>query len=302
MRATRCLLIGLILVLTVCTGAAEGTRWLLVDFGKDAGTTTFGTYNSTWNQVLREATYTEYVDPDGNPDHWGIADKLGTSPGNNVTFYGVQGTTAIDFQIPHRVVATFYNRSGSNRTFYSRVTFKDADSPAGAVWEAPWYEMYGDKVVGPGQTVEQYFNIADAVHVDAPLAPPSNGDSFLVNISLTAFNPDIVLTKIELSDEQDTTAPTTPDNLQATAYTSSAEAGNCVVELTWNASTDTGEGVHRYHVYRDDGTGWALHEMVDPAWTTYWGTGTVVYHDFQTKPDTQYTYGVEALDAERRRF
>ena len=110
MTAAKVVAVSLMLTLILFAGQANATRWLLVDFGKDEGTTTFGTQYPTWNQLLRHPSYTEFVDPDGNPDHWGIADKAGSSPGNDVTYYGVQGTAPIDFQIPHRIVATFYNR------------------------------------------------------------------------------------------------------------------------------------------------------------------------------------------------
>jgi hypothetical protein len=60
---------------------ATATRWLLVDFHDSDAASTFGTQYPAWNTIIRHSGNTAYVDPDGNPDHEGIADS-GTSPGN----------------------------------------------------------------------------------------------------------------------------------------------------------------------------------------------------------------------------
>ncbi|MFQ5965361.1 MAG: fibronectin type III domain-containing protein [Candidatus Scalinduaceae bacterium] len=74
----------------------------------------------------------------------------------------------------------------------------------------------------------------------------------------------------------DTTLPSTPTNLQATAISVSQ------IDLSWNASTDN-VGVTGYKIYRD-GT-----QITTTANTTFQDTGL--------SPSTTYTYSVSAYDA-----
>ena len=78
----------------------------------------------------------------------------------------------------------------------------------------------------------------------------------------------------------DTTAPTTPTNLKATA-------GRRAVELTWTASTDE-SGPVTYAVYRSDATG-APFVRIAVARATAYGDGALRRH-------TQYQYRVTAVD------
>jgi hypothetical protein len=79
----------------------------------------------------------------------------------------------------------------------------------------------------------------------------------------------------------DTTAPSVPANLKATA------ASTTQVNLTWTASTDTGgSGLAGYNVYRN---GTKINSsLVAPATTNY-GDGTVT-------SNTAYSYQIEAVD------
>jgi Fibronectin type III domain len=83
---------------------------------------------------------------------------------------------------------------------------------------------------------------------------------------------------------QDTIAPSAPSSLAASAVSSST------INLSWNASTDTGgSGLAGYRVERSlNGTsGWA--EIAQPATTSYSDTGR--------SASTQYFYRVRAIDA-----
>jgi hypothetical protein len=77
----------------------------------------------------------------------------------------------------------------------------------------------------------------------------------------------------------DTTDPTAPSNLEATA-----PAGNRV-DLTWGASSDA-NGIQGYDIYRDGG--------VDPIASV--GGTTLAYSDTTVSPNTAYSYVVKARD------
>jgi glucose/arabinose dehydrogenase len=77
----------------------------------------------------------------------------------------------------------------------------------------------------------------------------------------------------------DTTPPTAPGNLTATA------ASPTTVRLEWTASTDAGTGVAGYRVYRDG--------SAEPVATV----ATTSYDDAALAPGTTYAYAVRAYDA-----
>src|SRR5688572_7822468 len=85
-----------------------------------------------------------------------------------------------------------------------------------------------------------------------------------------------VIGSLALADAGDTTAPTIPQNLNATAI----NAGR--VDLTWTASTDA-VGVTGYQIFRD---GAALDT-----------TASTSYSDASCQPSTLYSYTVAAFDA-----
>jgi len=84
---------------------------------------------------------------------------------------------------------------------------------------------------------------------------------------------------------QDTTPPTAPTNLVATAVSSTQ------VNLTWTASTDN-VGVTGYKVERCQGTGCSNFAQI--ATTT-----TTSYNDTGLTASTSYSYRVRATDAAR---
>jgi uncharacterized repeat protein (TIGR03806 family) len=77
---------------------------------------------------------------------------------------------------------------------------------------------------------------------------------------------------------QDTTAPSVPTNVKATAKSATQ------VDVTWSASTDSGSGVAKYRLFRN-GSSSALATV----------TGTT-YSDKSVVADTQYSYTVRAVD------
>ena len=77
----------------------------------------------------------------------------------------------------------------------------------------------------------------------------------------------------------DTTAPSVPQNVQATAV------GSTRIDLTWNASTDTGgSGLAGYRVYRNGGA------------TPIATITTTSYSDTSLTANTSYSYQVRAYD------
>jgi hypothetical protein len=77
----------------------------------------------------------------------------------------------------------------------------------------------------------------------------------------------------------DTTKPTTPSSLKATA------ANSTQVNLTWNASTDSGgSGLAGYNIYRDG-------DKLNTA-----PLANATYQDVKVSPSTTYQYAVQAVD------
>ncbi|MBN1671010.1 MAG: hypothetical protein JXR37_08265 [Kiritimatiellae bacterium] len=273
---------------------AQAARWTLVDWGTSDGTTL--TPYGDWTQLLRHGTYTQYLNPDGDSNHWGIAETNGI-PEGSYAYFGIRGSTPISLAKGHKIVATFYNQTAGEEYLYARLSFADADSPAPAETTNRWYTMYrtaGPEV--PGYSLaELEFYIADADMVLAHNAAPTVGNHYLVNISKPYNNNAFVLTKIELADEADLTAPTSPANLQARLTAVTAGCASNAVELTWNAATDPSThatGVDRYLIYRDA----LLYDVVDNEMVQYLGTN-LTYIDLTVAPGRPYAYSVTALDA-----
>ncbi|MCI0432871.1 MAG: fibronectin type III domain-containing protein, partial [Gemmatimonadetes bacterium] len=78
----------------------------------------------------------------------------------------------------------------------------------------------------------------------------------------------------------DTTPPTVPANLVATA------AGSQSIVLNWNASTDAGSGLAGYRIFRD---GTLIAEVV---------SSVLTFSDTGLEPNTQYAYLVRAFDGD----
>jgi len=81
-----------------------------------------------------------------------------------------------------------------------------------------------------------------------------------------------------VADVEDVTPPSTPTGLTATAVSSSR------INLSWNASSDSGTGVSFYRIYRNGGT------------TPHATSTSTSYSDTGLTPNTRYTYQVSAVD------
>lgn len=270
-------------------------RWTLVDFGtSDANSSK---PYSDWNQIIRHPSNVQYVDPDGDPVHQGITEVDGLAE-EAPSYAGIRGTTPITFRRGHKIIATFYNRSENEVFFYARISLTDPDSPDPADTAHAWYTLYGDIGYGmPGQSlVEMEYYISDALMVNHPNSPPSVGDAFLVNVNKRYPDSNIVLTRIEFSDEADITPPTAPGNLQAVPYDSTTSCGKNLIRLSWTASTDPAPyptGMDRYLIYRNG----ELHGILPNDMMTYYGPDNLHYIDLNVEPGATYRYTVTALDA-----
>jgi hypothetical protein len=290
------ILIALLGSLAVSTARAE--TWVLVDFGTSDGNSS--TPYGDWNQILRHPTNVEYVDPDGNPDHQGVAEVDGLAEGDP-SYIGIQGTTPVSFARGHKITAVFYNRSDGDEYFQARISLTDPDSPDAADTANPWYTLYGfygEFEYGiPGHTtIEMVHYISGADMLNHPDMPPSVGSAVRVNVNKRTPNPNIVLTRIEFSDEADITPPATPANLAAAPYASTTGSGQNLIRLTWDASTDPGPnatGVDHYLIYRDD----VLYGMVPSDMVAYLGPDNLHYIDLNVAPGATHRYTVSAVDA-----
>ncbi|KPL11169.1 hypothetical protein AMJ85_04335 [candidate division BRC1 bacterium SM23_51] len=276
-------------------GNAHADRWVLVDFGTNDGNSS--TPHGDWSQIIRHPTNVQYVDPDGNPDHQGVTEVAGLAVGDP-SYVGIQGTTPISFQRGHKIILTFYNRSGDEQFFHARISLTDPDSPDPADLANPWYTLYGDIGYGmPGHTtIEMEHYISNADMVNHANCPPSVGNALRVNVNKREPNSNIVLTRIEFSDEADIVPPTPPANLGASPHSTTAGSGQNLVRLTWDASTDPGPhatGVDRYLVYRD-GT---LYDILPNDMMVHFGPGNLHYIDLNVAPGATYRYTVTAVDA-----
>jgi|GEM_PF-605609 len=281
------------------TGAAtkrekDRSRKILINFGRDQATTR--TPFSDWTQVLRHTTYTEYVDPSGNPEHWGLTCVAGI-PSGEYAYFGIEGITAHHFSRGQRIVATFYNRSSSARSFRGRVSFVDRDSPDSSQTDKPWYTLYNQSIAYsvPGLSLVEYeFYITDASMVHHLNSPPAQGDRTLVNISLFDNSTDFVLTRVELADDADVTPPSVPSDMQIELTKTTEGCGQNVVKLSWTPSIDPGDnadGINKYLIYRNG----QLYEELPQAVIDARGEDPW-FIDLNVVPDTLYTYTVTVLD------
>jgi hypothetical protein len=134
----------------------------------------------------------------------------------------------------------------------------------GAVAAGSWYELDLTSIV-----------TGDGVVNLRMTSVRSNGADYMSKESREGLSPLLVVTLLE--PLPDTTPPTTPTNLTATAV----DPTN--VQLAWNASIDD-EGVTGYQVFRDG----ALLAATPPQTT---------YVDATVLPSTTYQYEVRAIDA-----
>lgn len=276
-------------------GGGHAARWVLVDFGTNDGNSS--TPYGDWNQIIRHATNVQYVDPDGNPAHQGVTEVAGLAVGDP-TYVGIQGTTPISFARGHKIICTFYNRSANEEFFRARISLTDPSHPDPADTANAWYTLHGDIGYGmPGQTtIEMEHYISDASMVNHPTCPPSVGSAVRVNVNKREPNPNIILTRIEFSDEADIAPPTTPANLRALPYAATTGSGQNLARLTWDASTDPGPyatGVNRYLLYRDG----ALYDVLPDDMTAHLTPDNLHYIDLNVAPGSTHRYTVTAVDS-----
>jgi hypothetical protein len=276
------------------------TRWTLVDFGTNPATCV--TPYPNWNQVIFHPTRSQFVDPDGNPDHAGITIRPGLGETER-SYFGIRGTVPIQFRPGHEIICTMYNRTDETSLPRMRISFTDANEPDPGDPDHPWFTIYNSSIhintdwAQPRSLVELRYYIQDEAMLAAINGMVSTGAHDMVNVSFAEYEttePALVLTKIEFSDEADLTPPTRPASLQASMIRLSNGASSNVVRLTWNASTDPGAhatGVSRYYIYRDG----SLYDVLSQEMTEYLGTN-LQYLDLSAAPDSTHAYQVSAID------
>jgi len=214
---------------------------MLVDFGPDAGGTTFGL--AGWNRLLLSNTLAySSAGPGG---------LIQTSDsGEYADFRGVSGTLR-RFAVGERIVVTWYNSSDEVFRFTARISFTDADRPQGGSSAGNWYTMrsFDDYrltyiEIQAHSTARTVFNITDhGVHESDSLYS-------LVNINThiewfqTAQKQFLLCDRIELWDDADCTPPEAISDLRATPVSHSR------IDLDWDAPHDN-IAVAGYLVYLD---------------------------------------------------
>ncbi|MGD9872912.1 MAG: hypothetical protein AB7T27_01455 [Kiritimatiellia bacterium] len=293
------LMISFLLAFAACS-AAQAARWTLVDFGSNL--TTCVTPYAGWTNIMRHPSRTQFVSPDGDPDHDGITitDGLGeTEP----SYFGIRGSSPINFQPGHEIICTFYNRTDSYPYPTVRISFTDTNEPDSEDPSNPWFTAYNSAIsintawVEPYSLVEMRYYIQDEDMLAAIDGIVTTGQHYMVNVNFAWFGtdePELVLTKIEFSDEADLTAPSQPSNVRAELVGLTSGAVSNVVKLRWSPSSDPGAnatGVSRYYIYRNG----ALYDFVSEEMTAHLGTN-LFYLDLTAAPGTSYVYQVAALD------
>ena len=283
--------------------SAHAQRWTLVDFGASAAATQ--TPYGDWNQLLREPTYTAFTDPDGNPLHDGVK-AIAATPDGLTAYFGIAGTTPIDFQVGQKIIATFFNPTATDQDLNLRLSVTDPDAPDASDGSHPWISMYAISwegqydtwiTVAAGSLVEAELYITDSATATASNAGTTAGAHQMVNLNIANNNTEVILTRIELSDETDSTAPTAPANLTAQMITTAENAGQTVVRLQWTPATDAGAaatGLRAYLIYRDG----ELYDIIPDypeALLSHLGDSPY-YRDLGVAPGQTVQYHVTAVD------
>ncbi len=274
---------------------SNAERWTLVDFGINEETT--DTLHSDWNNIFRDVSHTQFVDPNGNPNHQGLT-EIEDVPEGQFAYYGIQGESPIAFETGHTIIATFYNRSTDTEYFYARLSFTDGNEPDPNDPSHVWYTMINPEgwETPPQSLVEVIHYISDESMLNHPNSTPSTGEHFQLNICKGMSNPNIVLSKIEWSNEADLQPPTPPSEVEVFPESTTTGNGQTVLRLNWRASEDLGEyatGVNRYLIYRND----ELYDVVHREMIDYLGEENLHYIDLNVEPETTYTYSITALDS-----
>lgn len=277
---------------------AQAERLILVDFGISDEMNLYPFEG--WNTLLRHPNYTQYVNPDGRQEHWGIT-ETDEIPENQWAYYGVKGQSSILFRKGSRVVATFYNRSDEYAFLEARLSFTDVDEPDPSEVDHHWFTMHNrfynvdGEWMPPHSLVEMEFYIGDEVGASSLNRFSSVGDHVSINISKPYNDNRFVLTKIELADDADLTPPISPADLKIDLFQTTDGVSQNTIRLSWSPSFDHGlnaTGVSRYLIYRND----ELYDVVSEDDVMLQGND-LFYIDLSVEPNTQYRYSVTALDS-----
>ncbi|MEK7253194.1 MAG: fibronectin type III domain-containing protein, partial [Bacteroidota bacterium] len=277
---------------------------MLVDFGASHAQNQYILQYPALNIVLRNTATTEYVSG-ANPAYEGITE----SPGGDeeTCWIGIRGTSPINFTYGQRIKATWFNRSCCPRFLNASISLTDSTAIAGAVLSEPWYAMYDydqgsySPNIQPGERKTLFFNITNPGSVLSNGSPACEGNRFCVNICRRFYSSDagdLVLEKIELTDDADLTPPNPPVNLAAEMVSLAAGEPAHAVRLTWQKPTDPAgagwqhvSGISRYFIYRNG----QIFDAIDLNWSEFMDD-SLEYIDNSVLPGQSYTYAVTALD------
>lgn len=262
------LLLTIILLIAVQTHAQ---KILLVDFGQDATSNSFGLEG--WNNLLLDDDMSYSSEGPG-----GVT--LQTNLDIFSDFMGVSGMDR-EFSMGERIVVTWYNTSDDIIYFTSRISFTDNDNPS-ELPDGNWYTMrsFDDyrityQEILPHDSVKTVFNITDSgVH-------KTDSVYSLVNISLNIewfdsyMKQFLVCDKIELWNDADIFPPCIPNELSAVSVS------EFEIQLEWNYPCDDLDPVE-YIIYRGDEIEGYSRE-----------TNFTAYH---LNHNTEYSFSVTALD------
>lgn len=245
---------GAVLSWTASTDNVGVTGYEIYRDGVKIGTTAAVTYTDSGLSAQTTYSYTiKSYDATGNLSAASAAASITTPAGNSVTIYYKQGYTA------------------------PKIHYR----PVGGTWTtSPGVSIPAAEIAGYNKIT---INLGTATQLEACFNNGSGtwdnngGSNYLFGVGTWTYTPTGSITSgAPVPAVADTTAPSTPTNLTATASSSTGAA------LTWTASTDN-VGVTGYEVYRGAvkiGT-----------------TATTSYADSGLTAQTAYSYTVKAYDA-----
>lgn len=85
--------------------------------------------------MLYDAAVTEFVNPDGDPDHDGIKSTAATPDGESA-YFGIMGSTPIDFRVGEKIIATFFNPTDVILTRIELSDETDTVAPTVPAWRS----------------------------------------------------------------------------------------------------------------------------------------------------------------------
>jgi chitodextrinase len=190
-------------------------------------------------------------------NEWGEGSSVESSTEFGTTYLDILRTGAAPGSLP---VASFTSSPPSPPTGVA-VTFTDTSTGGPTTWS--W--NFGDGTTSTLQNPSHTWSTAGTYTVSL-IDSNANGSSNQATAQVVVTN--------------DTTAPTTPGSLTATAN------GQTEIDLAWTASTDN-KAVTGYGIYRDG--------AATPTSTV--GPGAVSYQDTSLAASSTHSYTVDAFDA-----